>query len=173
MTMLVRIVLPLILLVALYVEASTSSWKKMKKKLSKLSPKRRNEDKTPPGKDDRGEISCKKTRSGLFSITKEKNKDEAKEKDQGEEGKDETPTEEKNEHKDSSEGQHFEAPSESRSDKEPVTPMFESDDPFKSILDTKKEPSEFLWKRKHQKVPSDDTPQSPTSSSDIPFLYGL
>ncbi|KAF4748079.1 hypothetical protein FOZ63_011397, partial [Perkinsus olseni] len=61
MTMLVRIVVPLILLAALYVEAS--SWKKMKKNLSKLSPKGKNEDKTSPGK--------------------KKNKDEAKEKDQG------------------------------------------------------------------------------------------
>ncbi|KAF4705541.1 hypothetical protein FOZ62_023472, partial [Perkinsus olseni] len=81
MTMLVRIVVPLILLAALYVEAS--SWKKVKKNLSKLSPKRKNEDKTPPREDDRGEISSKKTRSGLFSIRKKKNKDEAKEKDQG------------------------------------------------------------------------------------------
>ncbi|KAF4722975.1 hypothetical protein FOZ63_017521, partial [Perkinsus olseni] len=38
---------------------------------------------------------------------------------------------------------------------------------------SKKKPSEALWKRKHQKVPSDDTPKSPSSSSDIPFLYGV
>ncbi|KAF4678392.1 hypothetical protein FOZ60_016778, partial [Perkinsus olseni] len=38
---------------------------------------------------------------------------------------------------------------------------------------SKKEPSEFLWKKKHQKVSSDDTPKSPSSSSDIPFLYGV
>ncbi|KAF4696534.1 hypothetical protein FOZ60_000223 [Perkinsus olseni] len=257
MTMLVRIVVPLILLAALYVEAS--SWKKVKKNLSKLSPKRKNEDKTSPREDDRGEISSKKTRSGLFSIRKKKNKDEAKEKDQGggskkrsfgvftlkkkrhdltsaggkempskekqsvalpaEEGKDETPTEEKNEHKDSSEGQHFEAPSERNIDNKAPSEKNTSNEAstkkdngseastkkdngseastkaqteernseatskmkvydgskgkHHGKVKSKKEFSEFLWKRKHQQVPSDDTPKSPSSSSDIPFLYGV
>ncbi|KAF4696533.1 hypothetical protein FOZ60_000222 [Perkinsus olseni] len=208
MTMLVRIVVPLILLAALYVEAS--SWKKMKKNLSKLSPKGKNEDKTSPGEDDRGEISSKKTRSGLFSIRKKKNKDEAKEKDQGgafekrsfglftfkKKRHDVTSAGGKEIHDKAPGNIGNKAPSKKNTGSEASTEAQAEEENSEATskmkvydgskgnhhgkVKSKKEPSEFLWKKKHQKAPSDETShdqtsteESPSSSSDIPFLYGV